>query len=767
MDSTSTSTSRFRFRDHNQEIAAGEDSSEGHTTADSSSISSNEDEYPPELQSMTSKGVQHLCSELLELKQESDEDFQMNIFSNYTAFLAILKEIEGLQIELLELKKQASSQKKLVKDVSHTVSLTFPSEEIKESMLEETPNILEVRTENISEMLDTFISEHRLDDALTLLKMEDEFVRNLEQFSSDELMSYNSTISEKRAIIVHQFASIAKHPRISAPELHKALSGLCQLSENRLATQIMLQYYDSRILSRIFDLQSSKEFRDVFYIQELAKFICSMISRGVTSFVALNGETHRYPSEVTQWASEKIEIFAACFNEYVKSISDTSNRMSTAVDAVQIAVSYCSLLESQRIFLLPYLKELIRPCMEEILKLHIDYLSEVTSIFTSNDNWALGRYYASGILTLRSYAIIDQQPEYFFLTNSGRKFVTLFQSIAEDVSPLIALQMESAVLKGIMDLLTAYIVILESALTGETEILRINLPESPTQGVFILANLSTIIRFCFSIIRNIFDDAHQLGFEIDNHVMFVEDIYRRLKACFLGQFVSNIFSSNVDQESGSGICISWDGDSRIHDMIPSVPYLELYLELKKLEKLADVDSIDVNWLINLLREVIDAAFEWLSSKSEIWRISKDNLADHRIKLMQFILDSQFLVEIARCGGYLSDNVLTISADIMSRLEAYTMRDTSDCEWPAKAATRALHKLQELHVKEESQYEDNMKESTHKLLMINASEIQTNTRVSSTEETLVEEQVDIQEQKTLSNNKEETEEESSQRSATEF
>ncbi|KAL8055253.1 hypothetical protein ABFX02_04G044800 [Erythranthe guttata] len=767
MDSTSTSTSRFRFRDHNQEIAAGEDSSEGRTTADSSSVSSNEDEYPPELQSMTSKGVQHLCSELLELKQESDEDFQMNIFSNYTAFLAILKEIEGLQIELLELKKQASSQKRLVKDVSHTVSLTFPSEEIRESMLEEAPNILETRTENISEMLDTLISEHRLDDALTLLKMEDEFVRNLEQFSSDELMSYNSTISEKRAIIVHQFASIAKHPRISAPDLHKALSGLCQLNENRLATQLMLQYYDSRILSRIFDLQSSKEFRDVFYIQELAKFICSMISQGVTSFVALNGETHHYPSEVTQWASEKIEIFVACFNEYVKSISDTSNRMSTAVDAVQIAVSYCSLLETQRIFLLPSLKELIRPCMEEQLKLHIDYLSEVTSIFTSNDNWALGRYYASGILTLRSYAIIDQQPEYFFLTNSGRKFVTLFQSIAEDVSPLIALQMESAVLKGIMDLLTAYIVILESALTGETENSRINLPESPTQGVFILANLSTIIRFCFSIIRNIFDDTHQLDFEIDNHVMFVEDIYKQLKACFLGQFVSNIFSSNVDHESGSGICISWDGDSRIHDMIPSVPYLELYLELKKLEKLADVDSIDVNWLIHLLREVIDAAFEWLSSKSEIWRISKDNLADHQTKFMQFILDSHFLMEIARCGGYLSDNVITTSSDIMSRLEAYSMRDTNDCEWPAKAATRALQKLQELHAKEESQFEDNRNESAHELLMINASEIQTHTRVLSTEETLVEEQVDIQEQKTLSNSKEETEEESSERSATKF
>ncbi|KAK6141499.1 hypothetical protein DH2020_024758 [Rehmannia glutinosa] len=205
MDSTSISTSRFRFRDHSREIA-DEDSSEGHTTADSSSISSDGDEEP-ELESMTAKGVQHLCSELLELKQESDEDFQKNIFSNYSAFLAILKEIEGMQSVLLGLKNQASSQKSLIQDVRNGILSRVPSDETIQSTLEETlhvqplsPSILETHTENVSEMLDTLLSEHRLDDALALLEMEGDFVQNLqsgEMFSSDQLMSYNSTISEK------------------------------------------------------------------------------------------------------------------------------------------------------------------------------------------------------------------------------------------------------------------------------------------------------------------------------------------------------------------------------------------------------------------------------------------------------------------------------------------------------------------------------------------------------------------------------------------
>ncbi|KAL0419731.1 UNVERIFIED_CONTAM: hypothetical protein Sradi_1386600 [Sesamum radiatum] len=709
-----------------------DESPEGHTSSDSLSLLSNEDEEP-EFQSMTAK----------------------------TACLG--------------LKSQASSQKRLVKDVSDRMCIGGLSEENIESILEEdlnvqpsSPSLLETHTEDVSNILDTLLIEHRLDDALTVLEMESEFVQDLllgENVPTDQLMSYKSAISEKRAMLANQLTLTAKHPRISAPELQKALIGLCRLGENDIAIQLMLRYYHSRIASGIYNLQSLKEFPDVLYIQELAKFVCSMISQAVRSFVVLNGETYPYPSVLPQWASEEVEIFAACFKKYIESISEINGRLSTAVDAMQIAIVYCSLLETQRIFLQPSLVEHVRPCMEEVLRLHIDHLSEVISIFTSTDTWVLGRYYVSGILTGRSYSIIDQQPECFFLTNSGRKFVTLLQSVAEDVSPLIALQMESSVLKGITDLFTAYIVNLERILAGETDDvdkagLSINSPESPTQGVFMLANLSALMQFSSCIIRNIFGDIHQMDFEIDNYLMFVQDIYNRLKACFLDQFISNIFSPDADHEPGPEICISWEGDSRISDLIPSVPYLELYLELKKLEKLAEDDLVDVNWLMNLLREVTYATFEWMSSKSTIWKIDQQNFAEHRTEFMQFVLDTQFLVEIARCGGYLSENAINVSTDIISRIEASFVsfgqkpqRDLND-EWLENAATRALQKLQELHAKEslenqkatttreESHLKDDRIDLVHDPVIVNASEVSidtdTGTEVSRTEDAPIEE-----------------------------
>ncbi|KAH6811585.1 hypothetical protein C2S51_025347 [Perilla frutescens var. frutescens] len=193
------------------------------------------------------------------------------------------------------------------------------------------------------------------------------------------------------------------------------------------------------------------------------------------------------------------------------------------------------------------------------------------------------------------------------------------------------------------------------------------------------------MQFAFSIIRNIFEGMHQLDFEIDNYEMLVQDIYSRLKSCFLGQFITNIFSPNVDHESGPEIRISRQDSCRYSDLIPSVPYLELYLELKKLQKLSEDDYLDTNWVMSLFREVMDETFEWMSSKPEIWTITAENLAVNRTKFMQ---------------------------DIVSRAEASflsaglsPLRDLSDEEWPANAAILALHKLQELHANKSLENED--------------------------------------------------------------
>ncbi|KAG6400928.1 hypothetical protein SASPL_137773 [Salvia splendens] len=621
MDSTPTSRPRFRFRDHRQELA-DDSSSEGHTT---------DDDDQPHLHSMTAKGVQHLCSELLEIKQQSDHDFRKNVFSNYSAFLMIMKDIQVLQTELLGLKSQASLQKRHVQEFSDKIYSTLVSDDttmLRETLPVETmsPSVLDVHAQNVCDILDSLVSELRLDDALALLEVESEYL-----------------------------TLVARHPRVPAPELQKALLGLCQLGENHLANDLMLQYYHSRIASGIYNLQPSKGlFPNVLYIQQVAKCVCSMISQAERSYVSLNGET-----QLTRWAAEEMGVFAACFVKYIESISDISGRLSAAVDALRIGMSYCSLLETHRILVKHSFMELVRPCIEGVMQLHIDHLSRVMSVVASTDTW----------------------------------------SVVEEISPLIAFEMESSVLKGIMDLLTAYVVILESAITGDTDAMekegfKINLPETPTQGVIILANLSTLVQFSSSIIRNLFDG-----------------------------FISNIFSPNAGHESSPEIR---HDSCRYLDLTPSVPYLELNLELKKLEKL---DCIDTGWLMSLFSEVMDATLEWISTKSEIWTIT-ENLLLNRTKFVQFILDTQFLVEMARHGEYLSEKAKTISDDMIFHVEApflsaglSPLRDSNDDEWPANMVIAALQKLQQLLENEDAAGEEG---SSHESVIENA--IQTNSQI---------------------------------------
>ncbi|CAK9149984.1 unnamed protein product [Ilex paraguariensis] len=586
MESTS-STSRFRFRDHNEETADG-DLTNGRISSDSSSVSSDGD-VESEIESMTGKGIKHLCSELLELKRESDEDFQKSIFSNYSAFLGIFEEMQGMENELMQLKHHVSTQKRLVKDLTDGIYMMVIADETVESMIGVTLHkssplsLLEAHTEDVSEILDTLLSEHRVDEVLAFLEIEAGTFQSMqleENLSSDVFVSYTSMISERRAMLADQLIKVAENPRLPPAELQKALAGLCRLGNNSLAAKLLLKYYHSRILSGICDLQSSKTNFHGIYIRETAKFVFSMISQAARSFVVIYGETSPYTSELMKWAFEETEVFSTCLNKYIKSISEISGGLSTAVEAVQFAMAYCSLLETQRIVLQPCLIKHIRDCMEEVLQIHVDHFKKVIYIFTSADAWVLGRYLVSGIFCEgRASVVIGQQLEYCMLTNSGRKFVTLLQAITADLSPLVSLQMEGPILRGLVDLFMEYIVVLERALATDmiaTEEAgsRINLAETLAQQVSLLANLSTLVQFFSGIVRNVFKNINHLNFEIDSYILYIEEACGRLRTHFCEQFIHKILSCEGYHGLTVESCINSqeDGSNMFGNLVPSVCY---------------------------------------------------------------------------------------------------------------------------------------------------------------------------------------------------
>ncbi|KAK5784044.1 Exocyst complex component 8 [Gossypium arboreum] len=724
MESSSTSATRFRFREQNRQQI--EDAADSETSSGMSSVSSDLNSEN-ELQSMTGKGIKHLCSELLELKTESDEDFHTNIFSNYSSFVRIFDEVRGMENELMQLKGQVLTQKKLVKDLIDGIHLKVLSEETIDSVIQEsefsepTPQSqLAVHINSISETLDILMIENRMDEAIAIIQREDDNLQRM-QFEDnspvDLLLLYNSAIAEKKAMLTLQLTLSAENTRISAAELQKVLVGICKLGDSHLATQLLLKYYRLRLATGRHHLQSSQSFLDGLYVKNLAKFVFSMISQAARSFMMLYGENSPQASELLQWAREETKLFVASFNKYVRSSSDVTEGLSKAVEAMQFAMSYCSLLKSQRLFLKPYLIKHIRSCMEEVLLIHKDHFKKVISMFTATDDWVLGRYLISGILSEGNYMVAGQRPEYCILTSSGRKFITLSQAIIADVTPLLAIQMEGSILKGLMNLFTEYIAILEKAITFETHVSekgsRRNLAKSLPQQLSVLANLSTLQLFFFKIVRSFLRGPGHLNSklgkknsidflqkELDGCILFIQEAVAKLRAHFCQQFINRMMSP----ETGSKLIVETCSDnqqepSNFQGAMPSAAFQVLFLELRKVDKIDEDNVVEEDWLMELLRELIAAIFSWIVNNKEIWRnTQEDSPVQLSDIISQFVLDMHFLVEIVKYGGYFSKKPLVLQSLVDTAFTSAGLdpeRDFDGDGWARNAANEAMQKLLEI------------------------------------------------------------------------
>lgn len=353
----------------------------------------------------------------------------------------ILEEMTGVENELVQLQNHFLSHKRLVKDLTDriypkilSINLTIDDPIDIDVVVPSPPSELESHINDVSENLDILVSENKIEEAMHLLESADEHYQSIQlqdhSHSDDEIMLYNSVISEKKSMLMQHLTLIAENERTTGPELQSALAALCRLGDTQLAVHLLLKHYHLRIVTGTSNLQWSKSSSSEAYIRELARFVFSMISQSARGFLMLCGETSYYASELMLWACEETKSFVTCFDKYVKCTSSARCAgLSCAIKAVKFAVLYCSLLENQELVLRPYLVEHLCPCMEEVLNTHINHFKKVIAIFSASDPWVLEKYLVSGVFggAGSSALAVGEQPDYCLLTSSGRKVLTLLQ----------------------------------------------------------------------------------------------------------------------------------------------------------------------------------------------------------------------------------------------------------------------------------------------------------------------------------------------------
>ncbi|XP_031377478.1 exocyst complex component EXO84B-like isoform X2 [Punica granatum] len=640
---SSSSTTRFKFRDHqDMDASALSDASSviSSLSSDPLDIGDDDDDYDgaddSDLQSMTATGIKHLCSELLELKAASDEEFQENIFANYSAFVRIFEEVEGIENELMKLKNHVSNQKKFVKELVDGIYVKLIVEEAEESVIEDSvsdelnsPSKLKAHINYVSETLDTLLSENRFDEALDIVEIEDENLERLQRrkgSSAGSLKLYNSVIVEGTSVLMLKLRVVAENPRTAAAELQQALSRICRLGNGHLATDLLLKYYNFRIEAGIHSLRSLKSFPWGVYIRELSKFVFSMISQAARSFVMLHGETSPYTSELIQWAQKETEAFTSSFGAYIRSISELSGGLCTV-------------------------------------------------------------------------------------------------AIAQDVSPLAAHEMESSTIKCLTDLFMEYISSTEKVINGDTGHLdrgkddrTVSSMETLMNHISILFNLLTLECLFSRIIRSILNcksqrdssnmDEHDV---LDNSFLSIQEALGRVRSCFCQQYISRIMSNQNRRRISSKASSGDPSDSVVsHDAGPSIPLQVFFLELRKIRELAE-EVVEVSWMRELLKDVIEAIFDWITGNQVISTPHEEKLTLQHFEPTQdqFILDVQFLVEIAKHGEYFSENPFALEKLRESSFLSVGLdpeRDTNEDDWAIIAAGEAIEKLLQIEEEEVSRSE---------------------------------------------------------------
>uniref|UniRef100_A0A6N2L846 Uncharacterized protein n=1 Tax=Salix viminalis TaxID=40686 RepID=A0A6N2L846_SALVM len=101
----------------------------------------------------------------------------------------------------------------------------------------------------------------------------------------------------------------------------------------------------------------------------------------------------------------------------------------------------------------PFASEFIQWVYEEIEVFVVSFARYVISVSET-----ILRKSSASLLQLM---VIGERLEFCLLTSSGRNLVTVLQAITGDVTPLIALQLEDSILRGLMNLFSEYIAILE------------------------------------------------------------------------------------------------------------------------------------------------------------------------------------------------------------------------------------------------------------------------------------------------------------------
>lgn len=302
-----------------------------------------------------------------------------------------------MEHELTELRKHISAQGILVQDLESGL-LHELDELIKAGEQEDLPELQTCELDDLScndtndakrlflERFDILLAEHKLQDALEALEVEEKSSPELRSAGdiSSNVSVYKAAFLKRKAMLEDQLVKVSGQPSLADSELKQALCGLLKLGKGPLAHQIMLKRYASRLRNKVEAFAPSCSLYPETYAATLSKIIFSFISLAAKESHSTFGDDPVYTNRVVQWAEEEIESFVRLVKEHGPA-SETVTALRAAGVCIQASLRNCQILESQGINLSKLLMVVLRPYVEEVLEMNFRRARRVFLEIAYND----------------------------------------------------------------------------------------------------------------------------------------------------------------------------------------------------------------------------------------------------------------------------------------------------------------------------------------------------------------------------------------------
>ncbi|CAM6081649.1 unnamed protein product [Calypogeia fissa] len=703
--------------------------------------------------SMSEKGMRQLCAELQDLKKASAEEMRRSVYANYTAFIRTSRELSDLEGELLAMRNLLSSQATLIQGLAEGTSLAAHVDTIPGSVDEESNYLpsdgdhvsdLELRAQALPDYLDVLLAERKVKEALITLDEGEKLAMEGQREEGDEpfVGPLLAVLLEQRARLAEQLAEAASQPSVRGAELRFAIAALDKLGEGPRAHTLLLKSHHERLKNNIRTLRPSGTSYGGAYTAALSQLVFSAIAQAVWDSLAVFGEEPSYASESVLWARREVENFAKLVKRHVLSSSAATGGLRAAAECVEIALGHCLLLEEQGLALSPALMKLLRPSVEQALDANLKRIEESVAALAAADDWGLIAPPASqgrgvGVRTsigasASSFAITMK------LTSSAHYFNIMVQDFLEDVSPLINMQLAGRTLDALSAIFEGYIGLLMKALPdlqGDEEGTTKPLSNSIVQTADALAQQLALVGNAAALADELLPRAASKlvpstatkdvrGRRLSDRqaanaaarMPELKDWRRRLQRevdrlrdhfCQYHTLDLIYNPDDVDAQLSNETYLNLDLDGLDdaawqQDPMPSRTMQALFAKLTNIAQTAGDLLVGRERVVTvLLMRLTETVVIWLSNDEDFWEALEDGgetgLGPNGLR--QFVLDMQFIMQVASHGRYSSRTMRQVVSDTTSRaVNAYAATGSDpdavlpDDEWLSSVAREAQRRL---------------------------------------------------------------------------